>query len=783
MSKGPIPRVFHRIWLGGPMPPEFEAYGESWRRLHPGWRQVLWTEQNLPKLINQKEFDGARALAQKADIARYEILYEQGGVYLDCDFECFRPIDELVDGVHCFAATEDLTWVSIGILGAVPKHALLRAVIDEIPRSVATQHDAPINIQTGPLLFTRVVAARRMRLERDDLVVFPPKVFYPYRYGQKRPPREQMPDAYGAHHWAASWMKPHGSRTSSAPAPAPANPPGLGTPAGAEDTQPGFAAVAVHAAVMGQGAAPPVKGPSTTMSVAAPGGGDDAAAPVKGTIVTVGTAATSAKASAEAAVAPSVAPAQAPALAPALAPATAAGATAAGATAAGATAGPPQGSADADMKDDLHQPEKFRILAALDPEKPDAVLLLLVAFGRLFHAGERVELGIYAYSEPSLPLLHCVQQLLAVIIGDLTKTAELSLLSRAELAVLPYQVAFVPSGNAIEDSRGLFDAVHGLWLIRQTLDAWRDGQAGPAMPAPMRRDWLVRRAAKRPTSEGATVDQSVSARTSSFQGLHGTYIGEDRVLVHTVYGRPLLAAARDRSITPELMLTGCYDQPLVRFLSTRLAPGDVAFDIGANVGFFTILMGTLVGPEGRVVAYEASPAPFALLLENVTTNYMNDRVTTAPLAAWSEAKRLSFHASERFCGNGSIRAKDDAYRKMYPTDRIRTIEVDAEPLDQRWSKLERIDVVKIDVEGAEFQVLRGMQGLLRSGAVRSVVFECVRSHLGADWQAFLDLLRSLEQELHMGFSTIAMDGQLVALSWEALAARGNFTQVVMERKS
>lgn len=74
----PIPRVFHRIWLGGEMPEEFRGYGETFRKLHPDWEMKLWTEENLPPLKNQREFDEARTFAQKADILRYELLYEQG---------------------------------------------------------------------------------------------------------------------------------------------------------------------------------------------------------------------------------------------------------------------------------------------------------------------------------------------------------------------------------------------------------------------------------------------------------------------------------------------------------------------------------------------------------------------------------------------------------------------------------------------------------------------------------------------------------------------------------
>ena len=95
-----IPRVFHRIWLGRqPMPAEFEAFGATWLQHHPGWKMKLWTEANLPPLVNRWAFQQARTLAGRSDVARYEILFRCGGIYVDTDFECLRNLERLIDNV------------------------------------------------------------------------------------------------------------------------------------------------------------------------------------------------------------------------------------------------------------------------------------------------------------------------------------------------------------------------------------------------------------------------------------------------------------------------------------------------------------------------------------------------------------------------------------------------------------------------------------------------------------------------------------------------------------
>src|SRR3954452_9252859 len=86
-----IPRIIHRVWLGdGAMPPEYEAFGETWAQHHPGWEMRLWRSSDLPPLRNQDLFDRATSFAQQSDIARYELLLRHGGVYVDTDFECLR---------------------------------------------------------------------------------------------------------------------------------------------------------------------------------------------------------------------------------------------------------------------------------------------------------------------------------------------------------------------------------------------------------------------------------------------------------------------------------------------------------------------------------------------------------------------------------------------------------------------------------------------------------------------------------------------------------------------
>jgi hypothetical protein len=200
-----IPRIFHRIWLGCPMPERERRFGETWVEHHPDWEMRLWHEGNLPPLVNQAQFDAAASPAQRADILRYELLLEYGGVYLDTDFECFRNIEPLLAGVRAFTAREDAAWVAIGVLGCVPGHPLFAAVVAELPDSIAWRPGRPPNEQTGPQLFSRVLVEQEA-LGLEAPTVFGPELFYPYHATEPHRAGEYFPQAYAAHHWSKSWV-------------------------------------------------------------------------------------------------------------------------------------------------------------------------------------------------------------------------------------------------------------------------------------------------------------------------------------------------------------------------------------------------------------------------------------------------------------------------------------------------------------------------------------------------------------------------------------------------
>ena len=97
--KGPerrkIPKIVHQIWLGSSLPIKFRELRERWIRIMgQEWKFILWDEVSIEifGLKNIEAYESAGNYGEKSDIARYEILYRMGGVYLDTDMEPYRSL-------------------------------------------------------------------------------------------------------------------------------------------------------------------------------------------------------------------------------------------------------------------------------------------------------------------------------------------------------------------------------------------------------------------------------------------------------------------------------------------------------------------------------------------------------------------------------------------------------------------------------------------------------------------------------------------------------------------
>ena len=149
-----------------------------------------------------------------------------------------------------------------------------------------------------------------------------------------------------------------------------------------------------------------------------------------------------------------------------------------------------------------------------------------------------------------------------------------------------------------------------------------------------------------------------------------------------------------------------------RLMDPFLTPGAVVVDVGANIGVNTVYVAQRVGPRGRVWAVEPAADNLTVLRENVERNGF-DSVTIAPVAAGRTSETRQFFL------RGDISAVNSFYEESVYAEVTGVVKVQSEPLDVLVE--DSVDLVKIDVEGAELDVLGGMTRLLRSPHIRLVV--------------------------------------------------------------
>ncbi len=172
------------------------------------------------------------------------------------------------------------------------------------------------------------------------------------------------------------------------------------------------------------------------------------------------------------------------------------------------------------------------------------------------------------------------------------------------------------------------------------------------------------------------------------------------------YERQVPAGFRFAGNTRDLLglmvnLFGVWEPNLTAFLTKRLQPGDTFVDVGANSGWFTTLGATCVGPTGRVAAIEASPVIARRLQDNLALNDLrNVRVVVA--AATAEAGEVDIvPGPAEHTGLTRITRHDSAAgTAAVPADTLTRLLTNEE--------IETARIVKVDVEGAEYDVVKGL---------------------------------------------------------------------------
>lgn len=186
------------------------------------------------------------------------------------------------------------------------------------------------------------------------------------------------------------------------------------------------------------------------------------------------------------------------------------------------------------------------------------------------------------------------------------------------------------------------------------------------------------------------------------------YLGNNRAVTMTYFGRRIIIDTRNIQ-NYSIITHGLYEKGVAWAIEKYLKPDNTMIDVGANIGFFTLLGNHIVGPHGKVYSLEPNPDIYELMKSSVQINAFRPRSIRLNMAAFNKEGTLELTWSSSKHGGGRLRT----------SEKIKLDEKSAEVKLQRLDDLVKeedlpVDLIKIDTEGSELYVLQGAEKIIEN---------------------------------------------------------------------
>jgi FkbM family methyltransferase len=242
---------------------------------------------------------------------------------------------------------------------------------------------------------------------------------------------------------------------------------------------------------------------------------------------------------------------------------------------------------------------------------------------------------------------------------------------------------------------------------------------------------------------------------------------------------------RDQYVSRRIREEGVWEPYESALLLSLLRPGDVFLDVGANIGYFSLLAASVVGPRGAVFAFEPDPDNYRLLQANAELNGMAHCITAVEAALSEATGEGRLYLSKDNLGDHQVYA-GDGRRSSVPIARHQGSEYLA-------GRLQRLDLVKVDTQGSEFQVIAGLMPLLQDlDSKPRLVIELTPHSLrqaGSSGRALIELLATLGLPMwiidHIGGQLAASNAEDLAQwcdNWDTVAESRGFMNILVGEK-
>jgi FkbM family methyltransferase len=189
-----------------------------------------------------------------------------------------------------------------------------------------------------------------------------------------------------------------------------------------------------------------------------------------------------------------------------------------------------------------------------------------------------------------------------------------------------------------------------------------------------------------------------------------------RILCRVLNRFKMFVCDGDETIGPHLAFDGCWEPWVTTSVCNFVKRGMVCINVGANVGYYTLIMASQVGNEGKVYAFEPNPRMFKLCKSNLRINGLENNAEIFELAASYKKDKVKFCFNPSKPGSGAITDKVLKLPSTY-------LYVQTQQLDEIIPKEQRIDFILIDSEGHEPQVIEGAYKILDRNNTLDILME------------------------------------------------------------
>lgn len=262
----------------------------------------------------------------------------------------------------------------------------------------------------------------------------------------------------------------------------------------------------------------------------------------------------------------------------------------------------------------------------------------------------------------------------------------------------------------------------------------------------------------------------------------GVYLGNNTVLTKMWSGHMMMVYTGDMIVMPHLINIGVNEPHVTRTLVSLIRPGDVVVDVGANVGYFSVLAGWQAYPDGQVWSFEPSPNVFATMRSNIHNNGYSGMAKTRKMALSDRRGSASLRIFKGYEATSTIREVSDAFVKHTEIEtghESYLVDVGMDTLDAQMEDVPKIDVMKIDVEGHEPAMIRGAVEILSRSPNVKIVMEFVPSIMGAEQSKLLVILL---RELGFAIYVIEHDSTFTLQESDAILLAMSFADLLLFRR-